>query len=210
PARGLRGYLAVRGGIGVPPVLGSRSWDSLAGIGPPPLRAGDLLPLAGDHDGEPFVDVAPVRPPVPPQSGEVRLRVLPGPRAGRFAPPALDRLFGSAYEVTADSDRVGLRLAGPPLPAAPGVAAELPPEGMVTGALQVPPSGRPVLFLADHPVTGGYPVIGVVATADVPLAAQLRPGDAVRFRPTSPAAAGAPPAPAAATSGARWRRPPRG
>ncbi|TDD64886.1 biotin-dependent carboxyltransferase [Jiangella aurantiaca] len=210
PARGLRGYLAVRGGLGVTPVLGSRSWDSLAGIGPPPLRAGDLLPLADDHDGEPFVDVAPVRAPLPPLSGAATLRVLPGPRADRFAASALDRLFVSAYEVTADSDRVGLRLAGPPLPAAPGVAAELPPEGMVTGALQVPPSGRPVLFLADHPVTGGYPVVGVVLTADLPLAAQLRPGDEVRFRPTAPAAGVGGGGPVAAASGARWRRPLRG
>ncbi|PZF82631.1 biotin-dependent carboxyltransferase family protein [Jiangella anatolica] len=206
PERGLRGYLAVRGGLGVAPVLGSRSWDSLAGIGPPPLRVGDLLPLAGDVEGEPSVDVAPV----PWPEGDVTLRVLPGPRADRFAPSALDALFGGDFEVTADSDRVGLRLAGPPLPPAPG-ARELPPEGMVTGALQVPPNGRPVLFLADHPVTGGYPVIGVVLTADLPRAAQLRPGDAVRFRPTArPAAGVAGAARAAAASAARSPRPPHG
>ncbi|MBB5789335.1 biotin-dependent carboxyltransferase family protein [Jiangella mangrovi] len=202
PARGLRSYLAVRGGIDVPPVLGSRSWDSLARIGPPPLRAGDLLPVGADHDGEPCVDVAPVAAP----GDGATLRVVPGPRSDRFAPDALDTLFGTAYEVTAESDRVGLRLAGAPLePAAPGLG-ELPPEGMVTGALQVPPSGRPVLFLADHPVTGGYPVVGVVVTADLPLAAQLRPGDEVRFRPTSRPAAGARPGdPAAAASAGRSR-----
>lgn len=210
PAYGLRSYLAVRGGLGVPPVLGSRSWDSLAGIGPPPLRAGDLLPLAHDADGEPCVDVAPVAAP----TGEATLRVLPGPRDDRFAPSALDTLFGGAYEVTAESDRIGLRLAGPPLRRAGGTGAgpsELPPEGMVTGALQVPPSGRPVLFLADHPVTGGYPVVGVVLSADLPLAAQLRPGDEVRFRPTShPAAGVAGGDPGAAASAARSRRPRRG
>ncbi|WP_083459005.1 biotin-dependent carboxyltransferase family protein [Jiangella muralis] len=205
PASGLRSYLAVRGGLGVAPVLGSRSWDSLARIGPPPLRSGDLLPLAGDDDGEPSVDVAPV----PPRGGPATLRVLPGPRADRFTPWALETLFGTAYEVTADSDRVGLRLAGAPLRTRDG--GQLPPEGMVTGALQVPPNGRPVLFLADHPVTGGYPVIGVVASADLSRAAQLRPGDTVRFRRTSPAAAGAPPpGPVAAGSAARSRRPPRG
>ncbi|SDU70967.1 5-oxoprolinase subunit C family protein [Jiangella alkaliphila] len=208
PARGLRSYLAVRGGLGVTPVLGSRSWDTLAGIGPPPLRPGDLLPLAGDVDGEPCVDVAPMPPPVPSPAGETTLRVLPGPRADRFTDSALDTLFGTAYEVTADSDRVGLRLAGAPLRTRD--EGELAPEGMVTGALQVPPSGRPVLFLADHPVTGGYPVIGVVAAADLPPAAQLRPGDAVRFRPTAPAAAGARPGPAAAAPAARWHRPRRG
>lgn len=206
PARGLRGYLAVRGGLGVPPVLGSRSWDSLARIGPPPLRTGDLLPLGDDHDGEPFVDVAPVAGP----AGEAALRVLAGPRADRFAADALTVLFGSEYEVTAESDRIGLRLAGPALRRAAGTAAELPPEGMVTGALQVPPSGRPVLFLADHPVTGGYPVVGVVLSADVPLAAQLRPGDGVRFRPTSPRAADAPPGGLAAASAGRSRPPRRG
>lgn len=208
PASGLRGYLAVRGGIGVPPVLGSRSWDSLARIGPPPLRSGDLLPIGADHDGEPVVDVAPVAAPA---GGVATLRVLPGPRADRLAPDALTVLFGGGYEVTAESDRVGLRLAGPPLGRAAGTPAELPPEGMVTGALQVPPSGRPVLFLADHPVTGGYPVVGVVLTADLPLAAQLRPGDEVRFRPTSrPAAGVAGGGPVAAASGGRARRPTRG
>lgn len=210
PARGLRGYLAVRGGIGVPPVLGSRSWDSLARIGPPPLRAGDLLPLGDDHDGEPSVDVAPVAA----QPGEATLRVLPGPRADRFEPSALDTLFGTAYEVTAESDRVGLRLDGAPLRAAGANGAagaiELPPEGMVTGALQVPPSGRPVLFLADHPVTGGYPVVGVVLSADLPLAAQLRPGDEVRFRPTSPLAGAGRRGVPAAGSGGRSRRRRRG
>ncbi|TDC52646.1 biotin-dependent carboxyltransferase [Jiangella ureilytica] len=208
PASGLRSYLAVRGGIGVPPVLGSRSWDSLARIGPPPLRAGDLLPIGSGHDGEPVVDVAPVAEPA---GGVATLRVLPGPRSEWFAPDALDTLFATPYEVTAESDRVGLRLAGAPLAAAAPGAAELAPEGMVTGALQVPPSGRPVLFLADHPVTGGYPVVGVVLTADLPLAAQLRPGDELRFRPTShPAAAGPPGGPVAAASAARWRRPRRG
>lgn len=207
PASGLRSYLAVRGGIDVPPVLGSRSWDSLARIGPPPLRAGDLLPIGADHDGEPVVDVAPVAAP----AGGAMLRVLPGPRADRFAPDALDTLFGTPYEVSSESDRVGLRLAGAPLAAAAPGAAELPPEGMVTGALQVPPSGRPVLFLADHPVTGGYPVVGVVLTADLPLAAQLRPGDEVRFRPTSrPAADGLPGGPVAAASAGRSRRPRHG
>jgi allophanate hydrolase subunit 2 len=83
--------------------------------------------------------------------------------------------------VSADSDRVGLRLAGPPLDRAR--LDELPSEGLVPGAVQVPPDGTPVLFLADHPVTGGYPVLAVVTTDDLPAAAQLRPGDMVRFRP---------------------------
>ncbi|TDD97129.1 biotin-dependent carboxyltransferase [Jiangella asiatica] len=180
PASGLRGYLAVRGGLGVAPVLGSRSWDTLAEIGPPPLRAGDLLPLADDGDGPLVADVAPVRWP----SADTPLRVIAGPRADRFGPAALDALTTRPYEVTAESNRVGLRLAGQALhaDASGDDAGGLPSEGMVTGAIQVPPSGQPVLFLADHPVTGGYPVVGVVVTADVPRAAQLRPGDPVRFR----------------------------
>jgi biotin-dependent carboxylase-like uncharacterized protein len=177
PAVGLRSYLAVRGGVDLPPVLGSRSTDTLSGLGPPPLRAGDRLPvgtLAGD---EPVVDVAAVRPP----TARPVLRVLPGPRRDWLEPAAWTALTGTEWTVTADSDRVGLRLAGPPLRRVR--EGELLSEGLVPGALQIPPDGAPVLFLADHPVTGGYPVLAVVAAADLPAAAQLRPGDVVRFGP---------------------------
>ena len=177
PPVGLRSYLAVRGGIAVPPVLGSRSTDTLSGLGPAPLRAGDELPV-GDLSGEePFVDVAPVRGP----SAEPLLRVLPGPRRDWLAPAAWSALTSADWAVTADSDRVGLRLSGPRLERAR--VEELPSEGLVPGAVQVPPDGAPVLFLADHPVTGGYPVLAVVASADLGAVAQLRPGDRVRFRP---------------------------
>jgi biotin-dependent carboxylase-like uncharacterized protein len=177
PARGLRAYLAVRGGVAVPPVLGSRSTDALSGLGPPPLAAGDRLPVGDLAAGQPFVDVAPVAP-VPDRPV---LRVLPGPRRDWLAPDAWTALREAAWTVTADSDRVGLRLAGPRLLRAR--EDELPSEGLVPGAVQVPPDGAPVLFLADHPVTGGYPVLAVVVTDDLPLAAQLRPGDGLRFRP---------------------------
>jgi len=108
------------------------------------------------------------------------LRVVAGPRDDWFDPAAMDRLRAAVYEVTSDSNRSGLRLSGPDLPRAR--RGELPSEGMPLGALQVPPSGQPILFLADHPVTGGYPVIAVVAAADIARAAQLRPGDTIRFR----------------------------
>jgi allophanate hydrolase subunit 2 len=108
------------------------------------------------------------------------LRVLPGPRRDWLADAAWRALTGQEWQVGNDSDRVGLRLTGPHLARARD--GELPSEGLVPGALQVPPDGAPVLFLADHPVTGGYPVLAVVVTADLPLAAQLRPGDAVHFR----------------------------
>ncbi|WP_019631077.1 biotin-dependent carboxyltransferase family protein [Actinomadura atramentaria] len=180
PARGVRTYVAVRGGLTPEPVLGSRSADLLSGLGPPPLAAGDAVPL-GPVTGpglalEPLrVDVAPV--PEPP--AEPRLRVLPGPRDDWFAAGALAALTSAVYTVADASNRVGVRFDGPPLDRVRD--GELPSEGMVTGALQVPPDGRPILFLADHPTTGGYPVIAVVTTADIPVAAQLRPGTKVRF-----------------------------
>lgn len=176
PPVGLRTYLAVRGGVDVPPVLGSRSTDTLSGLGPGPLRSGDVLAVGPPPPGQPTVDVAPVAPP----SSAPLLRVLPGPRRDWLAPEAWAALTAAAWTVTADSDRVGLRLAGPRLHRARD--GELPSEGLVPGAVQVPPDGAPVLFLADHPVTGGYPVLAVVVTADLAGAAQLRPGDAVRFR----------------------------
>jgi biotin-dependent carboxylase-like uncharacterized protein len=176
PRRGLRSYVAVRGGIDVPPVLGSRSTDTLSGLGPPPVAAGTLLPVGDLAGDEPFVDVAPVgAPPDRPV-----LRVLPGPRRDWLDDAAWAALITQEWQVGSDSDRVGLRLTGPRLGRARD--GELPSEGLLPGAVQVPPDGAPVLFLADHPVTGGYPVLAVVVTADLPLAAQLRPGDGVRFR----------------------------
>jgi biotin-dependent carboxylase-like uncharacterized protein len=177
PSAGLRTYLAVRGGVDVPPVLGSRSTDTLSGLGPRPLSAGDRLPVGALSAEEPFVDVAPVRPP----SLRPVLRVLPGPRRDWLDPDAWTALTSQQWTVSTDSDRVGLRLTGPALMRARD--GELPSEGLVPGAVQVPPDGAPVLFLADHPVTGGYPVLAVVTTADLSSAGQLRPGDIVQFRP---------------------------
>lgn len=175
PTWGTRTYLAARGGIDVPEVLGSRSTDTLAGLGPPPLRAATLLPLGTRALHLPRIDQAPVRLPAP------VLRIEPGPRTHWFTPDALTLLHTEPYRVTAESNRIGARLDGPELRRAE--TAELEPEGMMLGSLQVPPHGRPVLLLADHPVTGGYPVIAVVVDEDVDRAAQLRPGDEVRFRP---------------------------
>jgi KipI family sensor histidine kinase inhibitor len=182
PAAGVRSYLAVRGGITVPAVLGSRSSDQLSGLGPAPLRPGDVLPVGATSGCSPIVaDVAPLAAAGP---GPAELRIVAGPRDVWFAAGALETLCGTGYAVTSDSDRSGLRLSGPPLRRAR--EGELPSEGMVTGALQVPPDGQPILFLTDHPVTGGYPVIAVVVSADIGLAAQLRPGDAARFRLVPP------------------------
>ncbi|MDH6545511.1 biotin-dependent carboxyltransferase family protein [Streptomyces sp. SPB4] len=181
---GLRGYVAVRGGFAVPPVLGSRATDLLSGMGPPVLSAGTVLPV-GPPGPDPVsgadalrVPAAPGAPGVP---GELVLPLRPGPRADWFTGASLARLLSARYRVSAASNRIGLRTeAGPPLARARG--GELPSEGMVLGAVQVPPDGLPVVFLADHPVTGGYPVVGVVPEGPaLDAAAQARPGVGVRF-----------------------------
>ena len=182
PATGLRTYVTVRGGIDVPPVLGSRSTDTLSQLGPPPVSVGDVLPVGPPGRDFPTVDHA--AHPSPGSNDPAVLEVLPGPRAawvGGWA-TGLGGLLGVERHVSADSDRAGVRLAGSPVQR---VAAwrdvELPSEGMVRGAVQVPPGGEPVLFLADHPVTGGYPVVGVLTASACDHTAQLRPGDAVRL-----------------------------
>ncbi|WP_278313602.1 5-oxoprolinase subunit C family protein [Lolliginicoccus levis] len=177
PESGCRSYLAARGGFRGARVLGSRSTDTLSGLGPPPLAAGDLLELG---DGSASWPAATLLPPliVPPRAGPVHLPVLRGPRDDWFTPEAWAVLCGSMFEVTAEASRAGVRLECPE-PLERARENELPSEGMMPGAIQVPPSGQPVVFLRDHPVTGGYPVIGVVL--DVDAVGQLRPGDQVRF-----------------------------
>ncbi|MEU5260023.1 biotin-dependent carboxyltransferase family protein [Amycolatopsis sp. NPDC021455] len=176
PAAGLRCYLAVSGGIAVEPVLGSRSRDVLSGIGPDPLKAGDVLPLDVPVGVPAGADVVvPVAAPA-----DLVVPVTLGPRDDWFDDPAGG--LSAGWTVTAESNRVGLRLDGTPLRRA--VDGELPSEGVVTGAIQVPPSGLPVVFLADHPTTGGYPVAAVVKTAALNALAQARPGTRIRFRPS--------------------------
>jgi len=123
------------------------------------------------------VEVAPVSAP---SVEDLVVHVLPGPRDDWFTPDAMATFLSGRYEVTAESNRVGVRLTGPSVQRARD--GELPTEGMVAGSVQIPPSGLPIVFLADHPVTGGYPVIAVVRSADLPLMAQARPGQAVTFR----------------------------
>ncbi len=180
PARsGLRCYVALSGGVDVPPVLGSRSADTLSGIGPAPAEEGDELAV-GDPVGPPQPsDVSVVRRPQQP----LTLPLRPGPRDDWFTARALETLTGSTYTVSTESDRIGLRLTGPRLERAEDdeLPGELPSEGIVLGAIQVPASGEPLVFLNDHPTTGGYPVIGVVLPEGLSVCAQLRPGDEVRF-----------------------------
>lgn len=176
PVSGARTYVAVRGGIDVPKVLGSRSTDLLAGLGPDVLAAGDRLPIGHSVRPMPGVDVAAVPEP---EGGEVVVQLQPGPRRDWFTDDAWASLLSQRYTVTAQSNRIGLRLDGAPLERAN--TRELPSEGMVRGALQIPSSGTPVLFLADHPVTGGYPVVGYVIDDDVDRCGQLRTGQTLRF-----------------------------
>jgi len=176
PTSGLRSYVAIRGGVEVEPVLGSRSTDLLSGLGPAPLRAGDALTAGKDHGPMPGVDYAPVADPA---GGDVAVRVVSGPRRDWFTDAGWSSLTGQRYTVSSNSNRIGVRLEGEPLERAR--EGELPSEGMELGALQIPPSGLPVLFLADHPVTGGYPVIAYVVAADLDACAQLRPGQSLRF-----------------------------
>jgi allophanate hydrolase subunit 2 len=155
-------------------VLGSRSHDVMSGIGPPPLAPGTVLDVGAAPEGFPGVDVLP-----PPRlDDDVVLSVVRGPRDGWLRDAeVLVRTWWTASE---RSNRVGMRLAGGRLEHRE--TGQLPSEPTWRGAVQVPPSGEPVLFLADHPVTGGYPVVAVVVDADVDRAAQVRPGQAVRFR----------------------------
>ena len=182
PATGLRLYLAVSGGVDVTPVLGSRSADTLSGLGPDPLAVGTRLPV-GPHPG-PVPASGPV--PVGPVADAVDLAVRLGPRDDWIADAAA-ALAGPTWTVAADADRVGVRFdtATDDLlrRAASADGVELRSEGLVLGALQVPPDGRPLVFLADHPTTGGYPVVGVVEPAGLPALAQARPGSSVRWRP---------------------------
>ena len=190
PSAGVRTYLTVRGGIDVTPVLGSRSTDTLSGVGPPPVRVGDVLPVGDPGRRFPHVDhVA-----HPPHhvggaghgagGGTEVLEVLPGPRVewvGEWSTD-LGGLLSRAWHVSGHSDRIGLRLSGSRVERVRAWRdAELSSEGIVRGAVQVPPGGEPVVFLADHPVTGGYPVVAVLTASACDRAAQLRPGDAVRL-----------------------------
>ncbi|MFD2468356.1 5-oxoprolinase subunit C family protein [Amycolatopsis silviterrae] len=173
PVTGLRCYLTVSGGIAVPPVLGSRSTDVLSGLGPAPLSDGETVPLGpvtGVPSGADVVAAAPV-------PSRLTVPVLLGPRDDWFADAAT--ALNTQWTVTAESNRVGVRLDGPPLRRVS--TSELPSEGVLTGAIQVPPNGLPLVFLADHPTTGGYPVVAVVRRESLGALAQALPGTLVRF-----------------------------
>lgn len=173
-ARGLRNYLAVRGGFAVAPVLGSASCDVLSGLGPEPLRSGDTVALAHRPAAYPQLGHAPVQ-----WRSPGVLRVSLGPRDAWFVHAAVERLGSAVFTVTPDGNRVGIRLSGPVLQRR--LPGELPSEPLQRGAIQVPGNGQPIIMGPDHPTTGGYPVIATVVADDWDSCGQLRPGDEVRF-----------------------------
>jgi biotin-dependent carboxylase-like uncharacterized protein len=174
---GCRAYLAFAGGINVPAVLGSRSTDLGAGFGGlqgRSLRAHDRLGLGPPEKGS-LPETATWDSPT-----SSRVRVVLGPQADHLRPESVAEFLAEPYRLDPASDRLGCRLLGPRLEHQG--PAEILSDGMVPGSIQVPPDGRPIVMMADSPTTGGYPKIGTVITADLPLLAQALPGqDEVRF-----------------------------
>jgi KipI family sensor histidine kinase inhibitor len=189
---GLRCYVAVAGGLVGPTLLGSYATDQLCGLGPGPLATGDQLragvvtPPLGDHvSADVWVQWST-------EGADVALRVVPGPHPECFAAGTFDALAARTFTVGADSNRIGLRLRAGDAPLLPAdhAVAELDSQGTVTGAVQVPPDGQPVILLPDHATLGGYPVLAVVALADHGLLGRCAPGDVVSLVPITPAEAG--------------------
>ena len=177
-ASGCRGYLAVRGGINVPSVMGSRATDigaKLGGFAGRALKAGDVLPTRAVDDWTP-TDVR-CTPPV--YESEITVRVIPGPQDDAFTPKGTDTFFSAPYEVSPNSDRMGIRLDGAEIESVNGT--DIVSDGIVFGSVQVPSGGKPIVLMADHQTTGGYAKIGTVISFDLPKLAQARPGDTVRF-----------------------------
>ncbi len=175
---GARATLAVGGGVDVPIVFNSRSTSISSGMGPfggRPLAAGDVLPV-GHHSRS--NDVATGRPLRLPDGG-ARVRIIRGPHDAMFTSASLERFFSSRFIITPQSNRMGYRLDGPPL--VPIAGADILSDATPIGSLQVPASGLPILLMADRQTTGGYPKIGTVITADLPIAGQLAPGDWIEF-----------------------------
>src|SRR6185503_13788893 len=187
--QGVRAYLAIAGGIAVPPVLGSRATHVVSGLGGlagRPLRVGDRLRL-GDEASARGPAPALEGPMIPFPAGDATVRVLPGPQEDYFAADALDVLQSGPYLIAQNSDRMGFRLGGPVLAHSRG--ADIISDATPLGVLQVPASGQPILLMADRQTTGGYPKIATVIAADIAIAGQLGPSDTMTFAVCTPAAA---------------------
>ncbi|QNP50477.1 5-oxoprolinase subunit B/C family protein [Diaphorobacter aerolatus] len=182
PVAGARCYVAVRGGFDVTPVLGSCSTDTLAHVGPEALKVGDVLSVLPAPRHAIVGEAALAPDDLPTLHDDVVLDIEFGPRTDWFTPDAVELLCTQRWQVTPQSNRVGLRILGD-VPLSRTVTAELPSEGTPLGALQVPANGQPVLFLADHPLTGGYPVIACIAPHHLDRAGQIPVGAWLRFNP---------------------------
>lgn len=182
PPAGMRAYLAARGGFAVEPVLGSASTDTLARIGPSAVAAGETLVTLPAAPGA-IVSLGETPAfTMPTAADTVTLDVTMGPRTDWFTAAGVEAFLAQSWQVTPQSSRVGIRLAGD-RPLERANCDELPSEGTATGAIQVPASGQPILFLADHPLTGGYPVIATVADHHLDFAGQIPIGARIRFNP---------------------------
>ena len=172
-------YLAVEGGIAVPPVLGSASTYLRAGLGGfegRSLRPGDLVPLAVERASERPEQRLPAPPPA---TGDQPIHVILGPQQEYFTEEAVATLLDAEFQISTSADRMGMRLDGPRLCHRDGW--DIVSDAIATGAIQVPGSGQPILLLADHQTTGGYPKIATVISADLPVVGRRRPGDTIRF-----------------------------
>lgn len=184
--RGARAYLAIAGGIAVPPTLGSRAThliSRMGGLDGRALKAGDRLPL-GDRPARPAAAARLVPAVTRLPQGAAQIRVLPGPQVDYFADDALETLQSAPYTVGGNSDRMGFRLEGPRLTHARG--ADIISDATPLGVLQVPASGQPIVLMADRQTAGGYPKLATVISADISLAGQLGPGDTLSFVVCSP------------------------
>jgi len=185
--RGARAYVAMSGGVGVAPTLGSRAThviSAMGGLDGRPLKAGDRVPLGDPMRARNTMSAQPRSPLFALPEGRARIRVLAGPQQDYFAPDALDVLQSASYTISHTSDRMGFRLEGPVLTHARG--ADIISDATPLGVLQVPASGLPILLMADRQTTGGYPKIATVISADISVAGQLAPGDAISFSVCSP------------------------
>lgn len=175
---GARSYLAVTGGIEVPPVLGSRATHLVSAMGGcegRQLRGGDRLPIGNVSGGPP---PGPTAGSLEMPAGGARVRILAGPYEPKADGAGMDRLSGSRYRILPQSDRMGYRLEGPVVAVH---ADDLISDATVPGGIQIPPSGQPILLMADRQTTGGYPIVATVISADLPIVGQLLPGDWIEF-----------------------------
>ena len=182
---GCRAYFAIRGGIALPTIMGSKSTyfsGKFGGLEGRALKRGDIL---FTPDAAPSFGKIGIRFPgewTPVYEKEALLRCIPGPQDQHFTDAGFTTFRSSTYRVTSQSDRMGIRLEGPKIERRPDVEESIISESLIPGAIQVPGDGKPIIILTEL-VTGGYTKIATIISADIPRAAQLKPGDRVRFEP---------------------------